>query len=75
MTRVFRISYAEHLRNDKEGGEKVDSWRNVSQDVAVVDGGAEEAISKLKASPAQDVDAKLVVERRILGVQLISEAL
>lgn len=75
MTRVFRVTYAEHLQNGNEGADKVDSWRNLSLDVAVVDGGAEEAIAKLKEQqPQGDVAPELVRERRILGIALLTEA-
>ncbi len=77
MTRVFRVTYAEHLQNDEkeDSPARVDSWRNLSLDVAVVDGGVEEAIAKLKEQPPQGkVAPELVRELRILGVVLVTEA-
>lgn len=75
MTRVFRITYTEHLQNDKSEGDKVDSWRTLTQDVAVEDGDLVDAIVKLRSTDPKDVDPKLVVERRFLGGSLVSEAL
>lgn len=74
MTRTYRITYAEHLQNSKEGPEKVDTWNQRSQDIAVEDGWAEDAIAKLKMVDT-GVDSTLVAERRVLEVKLVSEAL
>lgn len=74
MTRVFRIRFSDHLLNEEQ---KIDSWRTLEQDVSVEDGYAEEAIAKLRAhkEPINGVDHALISERRILGVNLVTEAL
>ena len=90
MTRIYSVTYAEHLSfqpepvdqpskgdpNGKLTQPAVDSWRTGSKIVAVVDGWAEDAITKAKALIAEsdDVKEKRVIEVAIVAVSLQNEA-
>lgn len=90
MTRIYNVAYLEHLSfqpdpvpqpTKKEPDrvleqQPVDQWRSGSKIVAVVDGYAEDAISKAKGLIAQDEDmqAGRVTEVQIVNVTLQNEA-
>lgn len=90
MTRIYNVSYLEHLSYQPDPVESptkaepsrvieqqpVDQWRSGSKVVAVVDGYAEDAIAKAKGLIEQDEDVKAgrVTEVQIVNVVLQNEA-